>query len=235
MKPVIAMPLPGRSLFRRYMTSKYILSLWRSGAKVRIIPLENPEKAVARMLTCDGLLLPGGTDINPQLYGQIRTEKCQAPNTLRDTGEWQMLDAFLSTGKPILGICRGIQLMNVYFGGTLHQDIRHLQQTNHDDFSGRGKGVHPVTFKPGTLLHHILGTQQELVNTMHHQALDRLGKGLICVAVSDDGFAEAVELSNHPFCLGVQWHPEHMSRKFPSQQRIFDAFVSSCGTAPETQ
>lgn len=235
MKPVIAMPLPGRSLFRRYMTSKYVLSLWRSGAKVCIIPLENPEKAVARMLACDGLLLPGGTDINPQLYGQVRSEKCQEPNTLRDTGEWQMLDAFLPTGKPVLCICRGIQLMNVYFGGTLHQDIGHLQQTNHDDFPGRGQGVHPVTVMPGTLLHRILGTQQEMVNTMHHQALDRLGKGLVCVAVSGDGFPEAVELSSHPFCLGVQWHPEHMSRKFPSQQRIFDAFVSACGTAQETQ
>lgn len=228
MRPVIAMPHAGSSLFRRYMTGKYIASLHRSGARVRRIRLEDPEKAVAEMLACDGLLLPGGTDVNPELYGQTRSEKCQEPNTLRDTGEWRMLEAMLPTGKPVLCICRGIQLLNVFRGGTLHQDIAHLQADMHSDFPNRGKGVHPVMVQPGTLLARLWDTEQEAVNTMHHQALDRLGEGLVVNAMSREGFVEAVELAQHPFCLGVQWHPEHLSRKFPRQKKLFDTFVAAC-------
>jgi len=229
MKPVIAMPQMGNDLFRKYMKSKYVRSLRRAGAQVRWIDLEDMDKAVHELLACDGLLLPGGADVAPRLYGQEPTEKCGKPNTLRDTGEMKMLAAFLPTGKPILGICRGVQLMNVFFGGTLHQDIKDAQKYNHSDFRNKNRGNHAVTLTAGTKLADIFGTQTLIVNSLHHQAADAAAPDLSVAARSEDGFIEALEHKTHPFCLGVQWHPEHMSHASEAQRSLFRAFVDACG------
>lgn len=228
MKPVIGIPQMGQSLFRKYMKSKYVQSLVRAGAQVRWIELTDPEKAVSELLKCDGLLLPGGADVNPNLYGQEPTEKCGKPNTLRDTAEWKMLEAFLPTQKPVLCICRGVQLLNVFRGGTLHQDISLVQVSKHSDFLSKNRGIHQIKLSANTRLAQILKEEPLTVNSLHHQAVDWVGAELRVCAVSDDGFIEALELENHPFCMGVQWHPEHMSRKNPVQQRLFDVFVSAC-------
>lgn len=231
MKPVIAIPQIGGGLFRQYMKSKYVQSLNRAGAEVRWIRLEDPEQAVAEMMQCDGLLLPGGDDVNPALYGQTPTEKCGKPNALRDTAEMKMLDAFLPTNKPILCICRGVQLLNVYFGGTLYQDIKLIQSCNHKKMSSLKKGCHRVKLQPRSKLSRIWGQEWVMVNSLHHQAADQLGPGLNIAAVSEDGFMEALEILLHPFCIGVQWHPEHMSKTDPVQQKLFDAFVGACTKA----
>lgn len=228
MKPVIGIPQPGHDLFRQYMKSKYAASLRRAGAKVMWIELEDLEKATGKLLACDGLLLTGGGDIEPALYGQERHPKCGEPNPRRDEYEWAMLKAFLPTGKPVLGICRGVQMMNTVTGGTLLQDISGNCQCSHSDFPNRGRGVHQVSVLPGSLLARIMGPEPASVNSMHHQAADRLGEGMTVSARSEDGFIEAIELEGHPFCLGVQWHPEHMSRRHPRQQGLFDAFVAAC-------
>lgn len=228
MKPVIAIPQMGNDLFRKYMKSKYTESLRRAGADVRWISLENTDSAVSEMHKCGGLLLPGGADISPKLYGQEPSDKCGKPNKLRDTAEWEMLSAFLPTGRPIFCICRGVQLLNVFFGGTLHQDIRDLQTVRHADFPSKNKGCHRVSFCPAARLKEIFGESSALVNSLHHQAVDKTGSGLTVSAVSEDGFTEGLELSSHPFCIGVQWHPEHMSRKDEKQQALFHAFVSAC-------
>lgn len=231
MNPVIAIPQMGNSLFRRYMKSKYVQSLHRAGAEVRWIKLEDPDRAVAEMLTCDALLLPGGADISPILYGQTPTEKCGKPNELRDNAEMKMLEAFLPTNKPILCICRGVQLLNVFFNGTLHQDIKGTQVCKHAHFPSRNKGIHNVKIYPNTKLGRILGQNTVKVNSLHHQAVDQLGPGLTISAVSEDGFIEGLEVFLHPFCVGVQWHPEHMSKTNALQQKLFDAFVqASTGT-----
>lgn len=228
MKPVIAIPQTGNSLMRRYMKSKYVQSLRRAGAEVRWIELTDPEKAVAEVMACDGLLLPGGGDVNPVLYGQTPTDQCGKPNDLRDRVELSMLEAFLPTNKPVLCICRGIQVLNVFFNGTLHQDIKNTQACRHFHFASRGKGIHHVMVYPNSKLGHILADKTIKVNSMHHQAVDRLGPGLNVCAVSEDGFIEGVEILLHPFCIGLQWHPEHMSENHPQQQKIFDAFVQAC-------
>jgi len=228
MDTLIGMPQMGNDLFRKYMKCKYVRSVKRAGGTVVWIDLQDPEKAASSILACDGLLLPGGADVAPHLYGQVPSGKCGKPDSLRDTGELKMLEAFFPKGRPILCICRGAQLLNVYFGGTLHQDIKELQRCKHSDFQSRSKGCHTVSVSPGTKLSEIMKRNIISVNSMHHQAVDRPGNGLRLSARSEDGFIEAIEHISHPFCIGVQWHPEHMSKRHPIQQGLFDAFVSAC-------
>lgn len=226
--PVVAIPQMGNDLFRKYMKSKYSQSIRRSGADVRWIELEDTEKSVEEALLCDALLLPGGADVNPLLYGQAAQEKCGKPNDLRDAAEPKLLKAFLDEKKPVLAICRGFQILNVYFGGTLIQDIKDKQQCKHMDFFSRAGSIHSVTVCKNTMLYKIFESDSERVNSLHHQAVDQVGSGLIVSARSTDGYVEALELENYPFCIGVQWHPEHMSRKNAKQQKLFDAFVKNC-------
>lgn len=224
----IAIPQMGNDLFRKYMKSKYAKSLERAGAEVCWIELENIDQAIAQMLECDGLLLPGGADINPNLYGQEPTDKCGKPNELRDKAEMKMLEAYLDTKKPIFCICRGFQLLNVFFGGTLYQDIKDEQKCKHSDFFSKNKGSHKVKITADTKLGKSIDDESIMVNSIHHQAIDQVGKDLAVAAISEDGFIEALEHSMHPYCIGVQWHPEHMSKKSKTQQKLFDAFVNAC-------
>lgn len=228
--PVIAIPQMGNDLFRKYMKSKYVQSLERVGAQVSWIELDDIEKAIEETLDCDGLLLPGGADIDPKLYGQTASGKCGKPNEIRDNTEPKILEAFLKTNKPVFGICRGVQLLNVYFGGTMLQDIKEQQEYNHSDFLKRAKSAHPVDIVKGSKLYDILGTETAQVNSLHHQAIDKVGEGLTVTAKSADGFIEALELEGHPFCVAVQWHPEHMSKKSEEQRKLFSAFVAACNS-----
>lgn len=222
MRPVIAIPQWGNQPFRLYMKSKYIQSLRRANAKLCWLEMNDPHLA-EKTAACDGLLLPGGDDIEPSRYGQARSEQCGKSSELRDCAEWTMLAAFLPTQKPILCICRGVQFLNVFCGGTLHQHI-----PNHSDFRSRAKGCHNVHITEDSLLFNLVQTDTLFVNSLHHQAADAIAPNLRVTAVSDDGIAEALELQNHPFCLGVQWHPEHLSKTRADQQKLFDAFVEAC-------
>ncbi len=224
----IAIPLFKKDAFRAFMQSKYTASLRRAGARAVWIETDDLEEAISKMLRCDGLLLSGGEDVDPAYYGQTPTEKCGEIAPYRDRAEMAMLKAFLATGKPILGICRGEQLMNVCFGGTLHQDIREISSCKHDDYARKDLGNHTVTVTPSTRLAQIMGQKTFPVNSLHHQAVDAPAQALTVCAVSEDGIVEAIEHPLHRFCLGVQWHPEHMTPFSKRQRRIFDAFVSAC-------
>ena len=228
MKCTIAIPKFDDGPFRKYMQSKYTASLRRAGAKAVWIKTDDLDKAIEQMLQCDGLLLSGGEDIDPKRYGQAVTEKCGKIVAQRDHAEMKMLEAYLSTGKPILGICRGEQLLNVFFGGTLHQDIKEISTCNHDDYPHKDLGNHTVTIAGGSKLAQIMRQNQLRVNSLHHQAVDKPGDGLIVGAVSEDGIIESIEHATHRFCIGVQWHPEHMVGFSKRQRRIFDAFVAAC-------
>jgi len=228
MSCIIAIPKFKKDLLRAYMQSKYTAALRRAGAKAVWIEPDDLEKAVSSILECDGLLLPGGEDVDPAYYGQTPTEKCGTIIRQRDIAEMKILDAFFATGKPILGICRGAQLMNVYFGGTLHQDIKDISRCNHDDWKHKETGNHRVTLFPGTKLSGMISRKAFIANSLHHQAVDNVAPMLIAAAVSEDGITEAVEHPEHRFCIGVQWHPEHMCAFSKPQRRLFSAFVAAC-------
>ena len=224
----IAIPYFKKDKLRAYMQSKYTVSLRRAGAKAVWIGTDDLGKAIKRMLSCDGLLLSGGEDVDPAYYGQAVSEKCGEIVKTRDHAELKMLEAFFATGKPILGICRGHQLMNVYFGGTLHQDIKDISGCDHDDWKRKDTGNHRVTLCPGTKLAGIIGQKTIRTNSLHHQAVDKVAPVLIAAAAAEDGINEAIEHPGHKFCIGVQWHPEHMSGFSRRQRRLFSAFVRSC-------
>ena len=153
----------------------------------------------------DGLILCGGGDLDPALYGQ-EDRGSQPPDRARDRAELALVRAFLTSGRPILGICRGVQVLNVALGGTLIQDLGPL-----DPFHvwEEGDKVHPVAARPGSLLSALYGPLFP-VNSAHHQAVDRPGEGLVITARSEGGVAEALELPGRPV-LGVQFHPERMT------------------------
>lgn len=225
MRIVIAMPRMSTDPEPTVAQSKYIESLARAGAGMRWVELSDPEQAVQDALTCDGLLLPGGGDMDPKFYGQARIPACGEPNLLRDAAEPLLLRAFLAADKPVLGICRGIQVMNAVLGGDLYQDIKPFEHLPHNDHWAK---VHTVTVRRGTLLSRILGQDTVLVNSQHHQAVDRVAPGFTLAALSEDGIVEAIEKPDARFCLGVQWHPEWLSDADPAMQGLFDAFVNAC-------
>ena len=225
MRVVIAMPRMSTDPEPTVAQSKYIESLARAGAGMRWVELSDPEQAVQDALTCDGLLLPGGGDMDPKFYGQERIPACGEPNLLRDAAEPLLLRAFLAADKPVLGICRGIQVMNAVLGGDLYQDIKPFEHLPHNDHWAK---VHTVTVRRGTLLSRILGQDTVLVNSQHHQAVDWVAPGFTLAALSEDGIVEAIEKPDARFCLGVQWHPEWLSDADPAMQGLFDAFVNAC-------
>jgi putative glutamine amidotransferase len=181
------------------------------GVPVLLPPLPGIERAVGRL---DGLVLSGGADVDPGRYGADAHELTYGVRPDRDAAEAALLAAALERGLPLLGICRGLQVINVARGGTLHQHLPDLVgHTDHGPTPG-GYGSHPVRVAPGSRLAGVLGrTETEGVPTHHHQAIDRLGDGLTAVAWTADGVIEAVELDapGCPFALAVQWHPEAAS------------------------
>jgi len=170
----------------------------------------------------DGLVLSGGADIDPARYGQIPHPTTGTPQPARDTAEFALVEAACELGLPFLAVCRGMQVLNVARGGTLHQHTpEQVGNTDHQpEVAMFGKT--PVTIRPGTALSAILG-DSVVAQCHHHQSLDRLGDGIEVVATAPDGTVEAVELTGHPFGLGVQSHPEQNV----DDTRLFAALVQA--------
>ena len=220
----VAIPKFKKDWLRKYMQSKYTISLLRVGA----IPVWIDPDDVEKMLRCDGLLMPGGEDVDPARYGQAVSEKCGKTLKERDAAEVKLLDAFLPTGKPVFGICRGVQMLNVYLGGTLHQDIKDIARCSHEDWKNKRTGNHKVTVCTGSRLAEIFEESTFTVNSLHHQAVDTPAPIMKVAAISEDGIIEAIEHPDHKFCIGVQWHPEHMTGTSKLQKKLFRAFVAAC-------
>lgn len=176
------------------------------GLPVLLPPLPDVERVLPRL---DGLILSGGGDIAPARYGAARHPATGPANAARDDAELALARHALDAGLPLLGICRGLQVINVALGGTL---IQHLPDLTGDDSHSPdpgGYGMHKVSVEPGSQLSGILGRSEAAVPTHHHQAIERLGTGLVATAWTDDGVIEAAEFGEpRPFAIAVQWHPE---------------------------
>jgi putative glutamine amidotransferase len=173
----------------------------RAGGLAAMLPPDDPERAAEAVARLDGLVIAGGPDVEPVRYGAEREPRTGPPAPERDAWELALVDAALAADVPLLGICRGMQLLNVALGGTL---VQHLD--GHAEVVGVFGG-HPVKPVPGTLYAGIV-PEETSVPTYHHQAVDRLGEGLVPSAYAADGTVEAVELPGPGWVLGVQWHPE---------------------------
>ncbi|MET8505891.1 gamma-glutamyl-gamma-aminobutyrate hydrolase family protein [Streptomyces sp. NPDC004787] len=172
-----------------------------AGGLAALLPPDEPAAAAEAVARLDGLVVAGGADVEPARYGAETDPRTGPPARDRDSWELALIDAALAAGTPLLGICRGMQLLNVALGGTL---VQHLD--GHTEAVGV-MGRHPVTPVPGTRYAALVPERTE-VPTYHHQCVDVLGKGLIASAHADDGTVEAVELPGPGWVLGVQWHPE---------------------------
>lgn len=201
----------GRPLL--YVEESMAQFLMAKGAVVFIIPpvLQGALSYRDVVSKLDALVIHGGVDISPQSYGEEPLNPDWAGNPRRDRYELDLLKAFLDLDRPVLGVCRGAQLINVAFGGSLYQDINSQLEAKlvHRNAEIYEKNRHRISFSPNSLFHKIYPGQKEAtVNSVHHQAVKKLGSGLKVEAVSEDGIVESVSLENGPFCLGVQWHPE---------------------------
>ena len=231
MKPIIAIvSLYDEKLESYWMLPGYAQGLEAAGAVPVILPLTTDQEALERYAqTFDGFLFPGGHDLDPALYGQNPTDQCGTVCRQRDSMERKLFPLALETGKPLLGICRGIQLFNVMLGGSLYQDIptECPSDVEHHETPPYDKVAHPVTVEQGTPLYQAVGVTQMGVNSYHHQGIKELGKGLRVAAKAPDGMVEAVYLPDHPFALAVQWHPEFSRLGDENSRRIFEAFVKA--------
>jgi putative glutamine amidotransferase len=216
------------------ISQSYTLAVERAGGMPVLVPPQPDHEAVrAISARLDGLLLPGGGDIDPTSYGEERLPICGQIEPQRDALEIPLAQLALEEGKPILGICRGMQLLNVATGGTLYQDItaQRPNAVSHPTTDYRGKRdrtAHTIEIQPGSLLASIMGTTRHAVNSFHHQAVKQPGSGIEMLAWSEDGLPEGMVVQGHPFALAVQFHPEELTLVDPASQRLFNAFVRAC-------
>ncbi|MCC3145514.1 gamma-glutamyl-gamma-aminobutyrate hydrolase family protein [Halanaerobium sp. Z-7514] len=216
------------------LTQDYSEALSRVGALPLIFPYleskKDDEEYIKKVLNeVDGVVLPGGSDIDPALYDSYPQKNLGKISPERDRWELKILRLAMEAKKPILGVCRGFQLINIYYGGSLKVDvcgnnveskIPHMALMVPKYYK-----THKLKIKSGSRLAEIFGKEDIAVNSYHHQAVKEVGQGLIVSGVAPDGVVEAVEDPNYPYLLGVQWHPEMMAAQEEEQLKIFKNFV----------
>jgi len=241
MRPVIGIPCnsatrPGSNVVVYGNNQSYVRAVQRAGGIALLIPAGHDADAIEVICSrLDGLLLSGGCDVDPERYGEERIATCQAPDPERDELELALAAWALDAAVPILGICSGMQLLNVACGGTLYQDLETQQPeaARHDLADiGRTYRGHGIRLQQHWQLSEILGAARYDVNSLHHQAVARPGEHVEIVGWSPDGVAEAMEVDGHPFALAVQFHPEELEGD-PEQpdepsRALFRAFVRAC-------
>ncbi len=209
----------------------YLEALDRAGADgAMLMPSAlDAASAAQRLSRFDGVVLVGGGDVDPAHYGEERHESVAHVNPARDGFELPLVLAAIDSGLPTLAICRGVQILNVALGGSLHQHISDLSDlAAHRHPEGSEGVLHAVRIQEGSRLAKAMGASEAQTFSHHHQALDRLGAGLTPVAWAEDGLLEAVE-HDSGWIVGVQWHAEATAAADPVQQNLFDAFVAEAG------
>ncbi|MBQ8718137.1 MAG: gamma-glutamyl-gamma-aminobutyrate hydrolase family protein [Clostridia bacterium] len=223
-KPLIGITCSKTAEGRIAMSQNYLNSVWEAGAvPVFLAYTEDEDKLAEYAQVFDGFLFGGGDDMDPARYGEEKMFDSVEIDADRDAFELSLYRHVKPTNKPILGICRGIQLLNVAEGGSLYQHIDGHRQ----DAPGTTTAQKTIVFE-GSMLHGLTQKSEILVNSFHHQNLKALAPTLTADAISEDGYIEAAHMEGHPFYLGVQWHPEIFRQQDPAMQRVFAAFVNAC-------
>jgi putative glutamine amidotransferase len=221
---------PADSYAPRYeLKQAYSDAVLRAGGLPFVLPYsDDPTCIDAYLDRISGLLVTGGAfDIPPEAYGDTARDGLGALKQSRTAFESALMQAALKRNMPVLGICGGMQLLNVVMGGSLFQDIlKEVEHSkDHEQKHDRTQPAHPVEVKDGTVLGESLGKGQVMVNSTHHQAVKRPGNNVIVSATSPDGVVEAIEVPSHAFAVGVQWHPELLVNAVPAHLGIYKAFV----------
>lgn len=213
------------------LSNDYVKAVVRAGGIPVIVPVETDREyleSIGDMI--DGLILSGGEDVDPMLYGKIPDRRTGRISPKRDESELYLINyVFKNTNKPILAVCRGLQILNVYMKGTLILDVPDAGFNEHSiGINDRFNPVHNVILDENSLLYKLVGDKEIGVNSLHHQGINKLGNQLKVVGKSGDNLIEAVEYENidERFIMGLQWHPEMISIRDSRQRHIFDYFIN---------
>ncbi|MBN1909767.1 MAG: gamma-glutamyl-gamma-aminobutyrate hydrolase family protein [Pirellulales bacterium] len=230
MPPVIGITTYGRNDKDEYfLPGEYVDAVVRAGGVPVLLP-HVPSGAGDWLARCDGLILGGGGDVDPETYGGEAHPTVYGVDPGKDQSDRELVEALLARRVPTLTICRGVQIFNVALGGTLHPHVPDAfgEKVLHRLPPSRPV-PHQITIEPGSHLAAVLGATECPVVSWHHQAIDRPAAGLRVSARAADGLIEALELPDHPQLLAVQWHPELSAANDPLQQRLFDWLVQTSG------
>lgn len=216
---------------RSYVNEDYVISVEQAGAVPVILPVVKEHEILEEQLEgLDGLILSGGTDIDPAFYGEQPTPQCGYIKPEVDAYSISLAKAAVEKKIPVLGICKGNQVINVAFGGSLYQDIPSSFQSpyQHSQLAERRYPTHYITTRKDSFLYEVLG-ERPRVNSFHHQSVKDVAEGFFISAKADDGVVEGIQKSEGSFVCGVQFHPEMMaSHQNPDMMRLFEAFVRKC-------
>lgn len=212
----------------------YVQAITRVGGIPIILPYAENLDLLYQMIDCvDGVVLTGGGDVAPRYYGETPHEKTQKPCELRDKLDFACFEYAFKKEKPILAICRGLQLVNVALGGTLYQDLpsQFKSKLAHNQMQGKFEASHPVFVKEGTPLVKIAGEEIITANSFHHQAIKELANGLAVMGVAEDGLIEAVYWTGKQYLRGYQWHPERLYAVDVANENVFAEFIAFATTS----
>lgn len=215
---------------RMSLLLRYVRAVELCGGVPFILPLTDSEDSYGSLAEmCDGVIFPGGDDVYPHIFGETVHEGFGSACRGRDKGEFCFFKKVVELQKPFLGICRGIQLINVGLGGTLYQDIplEYGKKIHHRQQPPYSIPHHSVTLTKGSKVAVLSGAERICVNSMHHQSVKIPGKDVKVVGYADDGIVEAVEIENYPFGIGVQWHPEHLVNEHESAKGLFEGLIKA--------
>jgi putative glutamine amidotransferase len=231
--PLIAITTypPDDVVDRINLPEEYVRCVRAAGGRAALIPPGEPDPS-GLLDAVSGLVLTGGGDIDPSVWGGTTHETVYMTDRARDSLELALARLAVERGTPLLAICRGMQVLNVALGGSLHVHVPDVvgEAVLHR-VPPRGPIPHKVTVDPTSDLSQILGATDIEPMSWHHQAVDRLGDGLRAIAWAPDGVVESVELARHPWLVAVQWHPELTAATDPTQAALFDAFVAAASVA----
>ena len=214
-----------------WMLPGYMKVIETCGAFPIMLPLTDDKEELECVFgLCDGLLFTGGHDVDPKIYKAVKRDICGKTCKIRDDMESYLFGKALEKDMPVLGICRGIQFMNAYLGGTLYQDLgtEYNCKAEHHMTPPYDREAHMVNVIPNTLLAGIIGEGEHAVNSYHHQAVKCVAPGVEVMAESEDGLVEALSVRNKSFTVGVQWHPEFSYKRSEESMKLVRAFINAC-------